>query len=336
MQPELGDVSAGLYHMNTFERYLLTLAAATVLIAPVCAQTAERRATFRGAGGNDTGKCTIEVYVDGSADVEISGDRGFLRTLSGQPAQWRRFECSGPMPANPDDFRFSGVDGRGRQELIQDPRSGRSAAVVRIQDPDGGAEGYTFDLVWRGGGFGPTPTSQPLSGRDRGVSPNDAVRACQDAVRERANQQYGLRDIAFTNLNADDNPGRNDMIMGSFDVSRGNYRNTYRFSCAINLANGIVRRVDISQGRDAATADRYAGRDDATSACQRAVEQRIQRDGYRNVQFSSLNADNRRNDWIAGTARAQRGNNGRSYDFDIGCSVDPDNGNIRSVQANRR
>ena len=77
--------------MNTFERCLLTLAAATALIAPVCAQTAERRATFTGGGGNDTGKCTIEVYVDGSAEVEIRGDRGFLRTLSGQPAQWRRF-----------------------------------------------------------------------------------------------------------------------------------------------------------------------------------------------------------------------------------------------------
>jgi len=322
--------------MNICERCLLTLAAATALIAPVCGQTAERRATFTGGGDNDTGKCTIEVYVDGSADVEIRGDRGFLRTRSGQRAQWRRFECSGPMPANPGDFRFSGVDGRGRQELIQDPRSGRGAAVVRIQDADGGAEGYTFDLVWRGGGFGPSPAGQPWGGRDRGASPNDAVRACQDAVRERANQQYGLRDIDFRNLNAEDNPGRNDTIMGSFDARRGNYRNTYRFSCVVDLANGRVRGVDISQGRGAATADRYAGGDDATSACQRAAEQRIQRDGYRNVQVGWLNADSRRNDTMAGTATAQRGNNGRAYEFNIRCSVNPDNGNIRSVQVNRR
>jgi hypothetical protein len=54
----------------------------------------------------------MEVYMDGSADVEIHGDRGFLRTLSGQRAQWRRFERFGPMPTNPGDFRFSGVDGR--------------------------------------------------------------------------------------------------------------------------------------------------------------------------------------------------------------------------------
>jgi hypothetical protein len=323
--------------MNTFERYLLTLAAAAAALAlPGSAQTTERRATFTGGGGNDNGKCTIEVYVDGSADVEIRGDRGSLRTLSGQPAQWRRFECSGPMPTNPSDFRFSGVDGRGRQELIQDPRSGRGAAVVRIQDPDGGAEGYTFDLVWRGAGFGSSPTGQLSGGRDRGFSQNDPVHACQDAVRERANQQYGPRDIEFRNLNTKDNPGRNDTITGSFDMSRGNYRDTYRFSCAMNIADGIVRGVDISQGRDAPTADRYGGREDPTYACQRAIEQRIQRDGYRNVQFGSLNADNRRNDWVAGTARAQRGNNGRAYDFDIGCSVDRDNGNIRSVQVNRR
>jgi hypothetical protein len=240
------------------------------------------------------------------------------------------------MPTNPGDFRFVGVDGRGRQELIQDPSSGRGAAIVRIQDPEGGAEGYTFDLVWRGGGLAPGPTGQPLGGRDRGASPNDALRACQDAVRASANQKYGLRDINIRNLNAEDNPGRNDTIMGSFDVRRGNSSETYRFSCGVNLANGTVRGVEIFQGRAEPPANRYAGRDATTSACQRAVQERIEQDGFRNVQFGSINFDNRRNDWIAGTARAQRGNNGRAYDFDIGCSVNLDNGSIRSVQANRR
>ena len=329
-------MSALFYSMNTFERSLLTLMAATAMVAPVCAQSAERRANLTGGGGNEAGKCTIEVYVDGSAEVEIRGDRGFLRTLSGQPAQWRRFECSGPIPTNPGEFRFSGVDGRGRQELVQDPSRGRGSAVVRIQDSSGGAEGYTFDLVWRGAGFVPNPTAPPFGGRDRVGSPNDAARTCQDAVRERANQQYGLREIEFRNMNADDNPGRNDRIMGSFDVRRGNDHDTYRFSCFVELANGRVRDVEISQGRDRAMADRYSGRDDAIPACQRAVEQRMQRDGYRNVEFGRLNADTRRSDTIAGTATAQRGNNGRAYDFDIGCSVNPNNGTVQSLQVNRR
>lgn len=251
------------------------------------------------------------------------------------------------MPVDPGEFRFIGVDGRGSQELIQDPGRGRGAAIVRIQDPNGGAEGYTFDLVWRGAGFGPSPTGPPMrqpmaqpmappqGGRAQGASPNSALRACQDAVRQTANQQYGLRDIEFGNLDAQDNPGRNDTIIGSFDVRRGNFRDTYRFSCGVDLANGTVRGVDISRGGAEATADRYAG-GGATSACQRAAEQRIQKDGYRNVQFGSLSADNRRNDWIAGTARAQLGNNGRLYDFDIGCAVNLANGSIQSVQATRR
>jgi hypothetical protein len=240
------------------------------------------------------------------------------------------------MPTDPSEFRFSGIDGRGRQDLIQDPRNSRGAAVVRIQDPKGGGEGYTFDLEWRGGGFGPSPMGPPSAGRDRWVPENAAVRACQDAVRERADRQYGLRDIDFRNLNADDNPGRNDTIMGSFDVRRGNYRDTYRFSCAINMANGIVRGVNISQGRGGPPADRYAGRDDAAYACQRAAEQRLEQDGFRNVQFGSLSADDRRTGRIDGTARAQRGNRGRAYDFDISCSVNLANGDIRSVQVNRR
>jgi hypothetical protein len=79
-------MSALLCSMNTFERCLLTLTAATVLVTPISAQTAERRATFTGGGGNDAGKCTIEIYVDGSADVEIRGDRGSLRTAGAMAA----------------------------------------------------------------------------------------------------------------------------------------------------------------------------------------------------------------------------------------------------------
>lgn len=53
----------------------------------------------------------------------------------------------------PDNFRFRGIDGRGRQELVRDPNNG-GAAVIRIDDPKGGSEGYTFDVEWRGGSGG--------------------------------------------------------------------------------------------------------------------------------------------------------------------------------------
>ena len=127
------------------------LAGGLLLAAPTFAQqVATYRAQIR--GGGDHGKCTIEVDVDGVAEIEIQGDQGRMRTLSGNPSGWRRMECNQPLPPNPQGFRFSGVDGRGRQTLLRDPSSNRGVAVVRIEDPQGGHEGYTFDIEWGGAG----------------------------------------------------------------------------------------------------------------------------------------------------------------------------------------
>ncbi len=162
----------GVKSMNS--RFLFALAA--ISSAVVSAQP--RRAQITG-GPPDRGKCTIEVVVDGTADVEVRGDTATLRNENGQPPQWRRFVCTSPLPANPADFRFAGVDGRGRQELVRDPRQG-GVAVVRIEDPQGGAEGYTFDLTWGGGQSYPSqgypsqgypsqsyPATQPPPAADR-------------------------------------------------------------------------------------------------------------------------------------------------------------------------
>src|SRR5882672_8688822 len=147
-------------------RSALLLAVFTALTVDGGAQQLQRRATMVGGGAPDRGKCTIEVVVDGAVEVEVRGDQGVLRNLSGNPPQWRRFECTGPLPSNPAEFRFAGVDGRGRQELVRDPRNSGSA-VVRIEDRDGGAEAYTFDLFWGGystssqGGYNPNyPNNQ--------------------------------------------------------------------------------------------------------------------------------------------------------------------------------
>jgi len=93
------------------------------------------------------------VDVDSVAEVEVRGDTARVRTLSGEPSRFRRFDCESVMPSRPSEFRFTGVDGRGRVSLVQDPRNG-GVAVIRIEDPKGGREGYTFDLEWRGGGSG--------------------------------------------------------------------------------------------------------------------------------------------------------------------------------------
>jgi hypothetical protein len=213
------------------------------------------------AGGNGArGKCTIEVVVDGAADVEIRGDQGTIKNIAGRPAEWRRFECSAPLPMNPADFRFAGVDGRGRQQLVRDPRNG-GVAVVRIEDPNGGSEGYTFDLIW-GGGNNPGPGGEYRGpggdnrGPERDRMPRrftieQAVNVCQDSVRQQALDRFRGRRVEFLNTRIDDNPGRNDWVIGTIDVIRG--RNApegrYQFSCSVNFDNGQVRSVQIDPRR---------------------------------------------------------------------------------------
>ena len=102
---------------------------------PGTAQQVTRRANI--TGNEADGKCTIEVIVDGAAEVEVQGDVGKMRNLSGQRPVWRRFVCNGRMPKNPHDFRFRGVDGRGNVQLLRDPRQNGGRIVFRIDDPDG-------------------------------------------------------------------------------------------------------------------------------------------------------------------------------------------------------
>src|ERR1043165_8769619 len=96
--------------------------AGAVLTLSAGAQQNQRRAALVSGGSANRGFCRAEVVVDGSAEGGIRGDTGTLRDLSGQPPQWRGLECTGPIPANAVDFRFRGIDGRGRQELVRDPR----------------------------------------------------------------------------------------------------------------------------------------------------------------------------------------------------------------------
>ena len=94
------------------------------------------------------------------------------------------------MPANPADFRFEGVDGRGKQELVRDPRNG-GAAVIRIEDPDGGSAAYTFRVMWAGG----PPLTQdrgPAGRDDRGYAQDRGGR--DDRSFEPDRGQFGGRD----------------------------------------------------------------------------------------------------------------------------------------------
>jgi hypothetical protein len=303
----------------------------------VSGQVFQRRATLTGGGGTDRGQCRVEVMVDGAAEVEIRGMNATLRNLSGQPPQWRRFDCTSTMPANPVNLRYVGVDGRGRQELVRSPQNG-GATVVRIQDPEGSSDVYAFDLIWGPDRGAPAPLPQ-ARGR---FTTQQAIQVCQDAVKQQAYDRFRTWNIAFRRTNLDNSPGRQDWITGMFDIRRPYDRDeTYNFSCSVNFDTGQVRSAQI----DPVERDRYMpGYGDARKAptrlamdsCQRAVEDRIHQQGYQHLDILSIRVDDApgRGDWIVGDARADVRN--RSDSFSFSCSVDLHDGDVRSVEVHRR
>lgn len=288
-----------------------------------------------GGGGPDRGKCTVDIVVDGVAEVEIRGGTAILRNIAGQPAYWRRFQCTGPVPARMEDFRFDPQEGRGRQDLVRDPRNG-GPAVVRIEDRQGGSEGYKFDIYWTMGyGGGPGPDWDRRGDyRGRRMTTDEAVRACQDYVSQQASDRFRTSDFRFRRINIDDNPGRNDWVVGVLDVHRYGREESYRFSCSVDFGSGRVRSADI-QGFGGGDFGEHRGAGASAQAlqnCQRAVEDRLRHDRYRRIDFGNVSVDNRpgRNDWVIGDVRADR----EPYEFS--CSVNLNTGDVRSVDVRRR
>ena len=301
-----------------------------------------RQFTPMGGGGPDRGKCTVDVVVDGAVEVEIRGDTAVLRNLSGQPPNWRRFQCTGPLPRNLADFRFDPQEGRGRQTLVRDPREG-GPAVVRIEDPQSGSEGYKFDIYWTAGYAAAPPAARPRDWDRRPDAPRrftaeEAVRVCQDYVRQQAADRFHTDDMHFRRIAIDDNPGRNDWVVGVLDVRRFGREEAYRFSCSVNFDTGRVRSADIQPFEERRDDDRRGppATAQALQNCQRAAEDRMHHDGYHRIEFGSVNVDNRpgRNDWVTGQLRAE-GQYGRDS-FEFSCSVNLDTGDVRSVDVRRR
>lgn len=302
---------------------LLTVLTAAALAGPASAQI-QQRARMIGGGSPNAGRCYAEVVVDGAAELQIYGETANLRNLSGGQPQWRRFECSSPMPANAD-VRVN-INGRGRAQLVASPRNG-GPAVVRIEDSKGGAEVYQLEFQWTSG-YG-APNGNP--GRFGRVSIDEAVENCRQAVRQEARGRLGTDNIDFRQIDVDNQQGNRDLVVGTLGVRRGGWNEeTYPFSCSMNLNNGRVRQAQISgvgNGRNTG----YASRDVRAremDTCRTAVMDRI---GGDRVEFGSMNIEDRSgNDLVRGTARTR----GRDYDFT--CSVSSYSGAVRNVDVRRR
>jgi hypothetical protein len=57
----------------------------------------------------------------------------------------------------------------------------------------------------------------------------------------------GLGNVDFGRLSVDNNPGRNDWVIGNVEASGRRGTELYNFSCQVNMSNGNVRSVDLTR-----------------------------------------------------------------------------------------
>ncbi len=250
----------------------------TTFLVQMCASaqsTTRIRANITGAQGD--GKCTFEVEVDGAAEVEIHGDQGTLRTLSGRPARWRRLECNQALPNNPSDFRFKGIDGRGRQQLVRDPNSSGGVAVIRIEDSNGGAEAYTGDVQWRSGNNDWGGVGNWNNGRyqddkwNRRITTSEAMNICRNQVVETRNVPRNRVTVRPGPVERDGDSIINFTFVNAMGRSKSG-------ECSVSSTGQLIR-FQVESGQDV----RRASLNQALDACQDETARRfgVSRDNVR-------------------------------------------------------
>jgi hypothetical protein len=213
-------------------------------------------------GGGGSGKCTFEVKVDGIADVQIRGNQGYVQTKQGMRAQWVRLKCNQPLPRNPNNFRFAGVDGRGKQYLLKNPAQNNGVAVIRIEDPRNGFEGYTGDIMWNGGnnsggggngwwnddwngggswgGRGGGGNNNDWGNGNNNWNKNNVVMNCQNTIRRKIQQDAGGASVNFNGSPRVNKAGSVVMVDGNGNgrANNGNQR-SFTYHCTMH-PNGNV------------------------------------------------------------------------------------------------
>lgn len=311
----------------------VTVVALALLATGLQAQTFRRQAAIVGGGDRDRGRCFVEVIVDGAAELAMRGDDMTVTNLKGAAPDVRRFECSSPIPRGPLEFRYGPLGGRGRQQLVR-PAEGDQPAVVRIEDPQNGADKYAFEITWRREGFAPPPPPVETGRREGGIiagvlrrlGNEEALDVCRREVRRRLADRYRNDDIAFREIRIDDAPGRGEWIVGIADAGRDR-RDAFRFSCYVNFQTGEVRSAQIDPLRVRLTTDQ------ALDVCRGEIRRRLA-DRFRpdDVYFREIRIDPApgRAEWIVGIVDTGRDRRGGAMRFS--CYVNFDTGEIRNAQ----
>lgn len=231
--------------------------------SPAAANAAsmERHAELAGAPPDAAGKCTIEVEIDVRAEVQIQDESALLRNLGGKRPEWKRFQCTNPMPLHPAGFRLTKVAGRGRIKLTVDPSNGDPATVL-LEDPDTGTGIYIFDISWTAPKEGkplvayakakakdPEVDRKPVRAPERGFvtpfEPDEALRACEDAAIDRALERYHAQAVTIRKSAIDTAPDRNEWVLGTLETRRGKDWDTFRFTCNADFRTRNVRSVTL-------------------------------------------------------------------------------------------
>ena len=130
--------------------------------------------------------------------------------------QFVRLDCNQPLPSNPNNFRFAGVDGRGKQYLLKPPNGNNGVAIIRIEDNRGGMEGYTGDIMWNGGSNAGGGGQWP--GNNAGQWNAKVVPNCQNNIRNKFNSQMRGASLNFIGAPSLNQAGSFVMVDGNANV----------------------------------------------------------------------------------------------------------------------
>ena len=108
-----------------------------------------RSDTYEPGYNRTSGRMQWRGTVDQEVQILVYGSNASLRSVAGAPVRNATFNFTSPLPTRPANVQVRKLKGRGSVELIQQPaRDNGFTAVVRIQDPKGGADDYEFELAW--------------------------------------------------------------------------------------------------------------------------------------------------------------------------------------------
>jgi len=82
---------------------------------------------------------------------------------------------------------------------------------------------------------------------ERAANAEQAIETCKDSIRQEAHQRFGNAPVNFRQTDVDNNPGRNDWVVGTVAVKSSRWRpsEVYRFSCSVDFSTGRVRSAHI-------------------------------------------------------------------------------------------